>query len=282
MAFAQVNSKTFDMLEDKSRTKKFTNWLEASGNTGGSVHAHRGAMRGMEGGQFDTHGSAFLPLLRKYYQFQENTWQQISHDHMLSFLMGSWKQRVYWWDVVTLTLTLTRALNLTRTPSLMPTHLLDAEQVEVFRRLGLSGILVLFGPGTRIQSGCAIMICILSIQLYSLYQPFREDDDNFLQALHNFQLFFVILASVLDRMISTSVKESNFDRDALGYLLIAFVVPGYRSETKGGRRKLRPKFHVSHPEPAPNFSLKRQHRNGRWAELTMEKAAENTLDQSKI
>ena len=90
---------------------------------------------------------------------------------MLSFLLGSWEQRTYWFEVF-----------------------------EVFRRLGLSGVLVLFGPGSVVQAGMSILICSASIKMYSLYAPFREDDDDFLQKLAQWQLFMVLLSSILARM----------------------------------------------------------------------------------
>ena len=144
----------------------------------------------------DLKGETFLPLLQLYIKAQEETWEKVSHNHMLSFLIHSWEQRVYWWEVF-----------------------------EVIRRLMLSGVLVLFGPGSAIQSAMSILICLVSIKGYSLYAPFREDEDNLLQEVTQWQLFMVLFSAILARMDTSS--DSASDQTFLGWLLIAFLVPGY-------------------------------------------------------
>ena len=139
-----VTDKTFEMLESTEMTDKFVRWLEESRTPD------------------PTQQNALLPLLRAYYKSQDEKWEQVSSLHLLSFLLGSWEQRVYWWEVV-----------------------------EVIRRLLLSGVLVLFGPGSVIQSAMSILICLVSIKAYSLYQPFRSDADDYLQELAQWQLFMV-------------------------------------------------------------------------------------------
>ena len=151
-----VTDKTFEMLETTSETEAFIAWLETS-----NIPRPESA--------------TLLPLLKAYTVAQDKSWEEVSSRHMLSFLLGSWEQRVYWWEVF-----------------------------EVIRRLMLSGVLVLFGPGSAIQSAMSILICLASIKAYSLYAPFREDDDDYLQELSQWQLFMVSPGSA-DR---TSVYKS--------------------------------------------------------------------------
>ena len=47
----------------------------------------------------DCKGETFLPLLKLYIKAQEEAWEKVSHNHVLSFLLQSWEQRVYWWEV---------------------------------------------------------------------------------------------------------------------------------------------------------------------------------------
>ena len=55
------------------------------------------------------------------------------------------------------------------------------EVFEVCRRLALSGILVLFGPGSTVQSAFSILVCFGSIVTYSVYTPLLDHTDNHLQ-----------------------------------------------------------------------------------------------------
>ena len=95
----------------------------------------------------------------------------------------------------------------------------------MIRRLLLSGVLVLFGPGSTVQSAMSILICLASIEAYSLYAPFREDEDDYLQKVTQWQLFMVLFAATLARVDASS--DSASDQMYLGWLFIAFVVPGY-------------------------------------------------------
>ena len=79
-----------------------------------------------------------------------------------------------------------------------------------------------------------------------LYAPFRAGGDNFLQEVTQWQLFLVLLTTILARMDIS--QESVSDQSALGYLLIGFVVPGYlimawqffQSESDGTESKVSP------------------------------------------
>ena len=172
-----VTEKTFGMLDDVAQTDDFMRWLDETGKTRPST-------------------SGYLPLLKGYFAAEQRKWEDVSHDHVLSFLLGSYEKRVYWFEFV-----------------------------EVLRRLLLSGVLVLFGPGSVVQSAASILICSASIKAYSLYQPFRSDDDDFLQEVAQVQLFLVLLAAILMRVDASD--DSDDDQTYLGWLLVAVLVPGY-------------------------------------------------------
>ena len=107
----------------------------------------------------------------------------------------------------------------------MPDMTSSAVAQRLSRRLMLSGVLVLFGPGSAIQSAMSILICLVSIKAYSLYAPFREDEDDLLQEVTQRQLFMVLFSAILARVDTSG--DSASDQTFLGWLLIAFVVPGY-------------------------------------------------------
>ena len=73
-----LNDKTFTLLKDKSNSGMFIEWTDAN-----KVHPEAATM---------------LPLLEEFYELQADHWETISHDHVLSFLLGSYEQRVYWFS----------------------------------------------------------------------------------------------------------------------------------------------------------------------------------------
>ena len=172
-----MNDNSFDLLLKEANDPRFMEW--AQGNSPLPEETQRLISLLSEetqellstGGGLHPAASSIIPLLSQFYKYQEDEYDKLSHDHMLSFLLGSWEQRTYWFEVF-----------------------------EVLRRLALSGVLVLFGPGSAVQAGMSILICSASIKMYSLYNPFREDDDDFLQELAQWQLFMVLLSTVFARM----------------------------------------------------------------------------------
>ena len=183
-----VNDHTFELLENKAKTDKFIDWLQ-------DTPEEPVTSRMSAGGRYHPPSATLLPLLKDFYTHQDDEWEKLVDHHMLRFLLG-WEKRVYWFEVV-----------------------------EVSRRLCLSGVLVLFGAGTAVQAAMSVLICMFSIKVYSFYAPFRSDADDFLQEVAQWQIFMVLLASILDRMEVAS--ESGFDQTALGVILLVFVIPGY-------------------------------------------------------
>jgi hypothetical protein len=82
---------------------------------------------------------SFLDSFFGYYaktsakQHDDAEWEKLREEHYLSFLIQPYERRVFWFEVV-----------------------------EVFRRLFLSGVLILFGAGTVTQVVCACGICLFS------------------------------------------------------------------------------------------------------------------------
>ena len=75
-----LNDATYEMLDDESNSTKFMEWLDSKGVD----HPETGPL---------------LPLLKAYKAAKNETWEETSREHMLSFLLGSWEQRVYWFEV---------------------------------------------------------------------------------------------------------------------------------------------------------------------------------------
>ena len=137
-----------------------------------------------------------LAILEQYYHDKQERWTEMGKTHYLSFLFNNYHERVYWF-----------------------------EWVEVNRRILLSGVLVLFGSGSTVQSAFSILICLASITLYSIYVPLKDDADNFLQWITQMQLFLVLLTILLMKV--DSAEDSSADQTYLGWLLIAMTFPGY-------------------------------------------------------
>ena len=82
---------------------------------------------------------------------------------MLSFLITPYAQRVYWFEVV-----------------------------EVFRRLMLSGVLILFGSGSVKQVIIACFLCLISLKIFFYYSPFESPEDDVLFEVSTWQLFLIL------------------------------------------------------------------------------------------
>ena len=120
------------------------------------------------------------------------------HDHPLHFLFGAYHQRVYWFEVF-----------------------------EVFRRIALSGALVLLGSGSIVQSAFSILICLFSITVYSVYEPLGDPENNVLQWIAQIQLFLVLLTILLMRAAQFETEATQDDKEYLGFLLVFITIPGY-------------------------------------------------------
>jgi hypothetical protein len=78
------------------------------------------------------------------------------------------------------------------------------ECVECLQKLTLVGLPVFFDAGSVGQTTYGLLICFLTLAIYSTYVPFANDRDNKLFQLCQTQTFFTLLASLVVR---------SFDQD---------------------------------------------------------------------
>lgn len=111
----------------------------------------------------------------------EEEWEELKTNHYLAFLIAPYERRVYWFEVV-----------------------------EVYRRLLLSGVLVLFGAGSVFQVLMACAICLISIKVFIFYDAFADDDDDILAEVAQWQLFGVLSVGMVIRF-NDLLKETGGD-----------------------------------------------------------------------
>ncbi|GMI32420.1 hypothetical protein TrCOL_g8025 [Triparma columacea] len=95
------------------------------------------------------------------------------HPHVkrLSFLYSSYEPQCYWFEVV-----------------------------ETVRKLVLTAGLIFFQPGTAAQIVLSILVCLLSMRVYSGWKPFVSEEHDKLAEVAQWQLFFVMFAALLIRV----------------------------------------------------------------------------------
>jgi len=113
----------------------------------------------------------------------------------LSFLFEAYEPRVWWWEVF-----------------------------ECLRRLMLTGMLIFCLPGTAYQMVIGILICQLSIKMYSLYKPFVEDDDDFLAEITQWQTFFVLFGALLI-FVDVSGDDQSSQDGFSSVLIFVCIIP---------------------------------------------------------
>ena len=110
----------------------------------------------------------------------------------LRFLYGEYECKYFWWEIV-----------------------------ECGRRLLFSGALVLFGDKSLIQIVFAVLMCLVSIKIYSYFAPFREDGDDFIAEVAQYQLFLILFVALIIRLESTVVD--NDEQGTLDLMLVGLV-----------------------------------------------------------
>ena len=98
-------------------------------------------------------------------------WAELSRKHRLSFLIGPYERRVYWYEVV-----------------------------ECFRRVCLSGVLLLFGAGSARQIIAGCFITLAYIRVGGFYNAQLADEDDTLAEICNWQLFLILFISLMIRL----------------------------------------------------------------------------------
>ncbi|GMH83903.1 hypothetical protein TL16_g09752 [Triparma laevis f. inornata] len=99
------------------------------------------------------------------------------------------------------------------------------EVFETWRKLMLTSGLIFFSAGSASQIVVSIMICLLSMRVYSGVGPFINENDDKLAETAQWQLFFTLFGALMLRVDVTA--EYGDDKDAFGDVLVAvqFVIP---------------------------------------------------------
>ena len=101
----------------------------------------------------------------------DSNWAKVSANHKLSFLIGPYERRVYWYEVI-----------------------------ECYRRLSLSGLLVIFGAGSTRQIVIGTFLALFYIRVGAYYNAQRADEDDTLNEICNWQLFLILYMCLLIRL----------------------------------------------------------------------------------
>jgi hypothetical protein len=91
------------------------------------------------------------------------------------------------------------------------------EAFECVRRLMITGGTVFFLEGSATQIVIALLVSLVSIQVYSLTQPYLEDEDNVLAMTAQWGIFFTLFMGLL---VKTKVPTDDGYNGTLGGLLI--------------------------------------------------------------
>ena len=113
------------------------------------------------------------------------------------------------------------------------------EVFETWRKLMLTSGLIFFSPGSASQIVISILICLVSMRVYSGFKPFINDKDDKLAETAQWQLFFTLFGALMLRVDVTN--EYGNDRDAFGDILVAFqcimpVLIIYQSFLRKGKK----------------------------------------------
>ena len=90
------------------------------------------------------------------------------------------------------------------------------EIVETTRRLILTAVLSVVGPGSSGQSVLAILLALFYIKIYGKFRPYGGAKDNFLAEVGQFQIYFTFFGA----MIIQNNMLGDVWNDAVSYLLI--------------------------------------------------------------
>ncbi|GMH72540.1 hypothetical protein TrST_g9858 [Triparma strigata] len=80
------------------------------------------------------------------------------------------------------------------------------ELFENFRRLSLTGMLVFFEAGSAGQLVTALIITIVSLKVFLVFQPYRKLDENVIAELSQWSIFFTLLAAIMIKLKDALVE----------------------------------------------------------------------------
>ena len=91
-----------------------------------------------------------------------------------------------------------------------------AECVDLFRKLAMTGVLVLLAPGTIIQSFCSVLLSVFFLAVQIKLWPYPHIGANMLKAFTDLQIFLVTLVGMILR-----IRPDELQKDPLskGFML---------------------------------------------------------------
>ena len=99
------------------------------------------------------------------------------------------------------------------------------EIAECVRRLSMTGLLVFVSPGTSAQIVTALLLCIVGIEMYSLFEPFATLEDQALAKVSSWAIFATLFGALLVKL--EAFEEKGAGKDVLGVVLIFMNVVGF-------------------------------------------------------
>ena len=123
----------------------------------------------------------------------QEEWEALASNHRLSFLLSSYERRVYWYEIL-----------------------------ESVRRISLSGMLVVFGPGSSRQLIIGCVVSLIFLRVNSCYAPHVGDEDNILSEICNWQLFLILFITLLLKL--DAVDETSGISLLLVLLFVVFFL----------------------------------------------------------
>jgi hypothetical protein len=97
------------------------------------------------------------------------------------------------------------------------------EVIETIRRIVLTALVAIISPGTSLQSILSILFAIFFLQLYGVFAPYEDDEDDALANLGQIQVFLTFFAALIVQ--NQLLSETWFD--LLGVLMIVINVVMY-------------------------------------------------------
>ena len=104
-----------------------------------------------------------------------------------------------------------------------------AECVDLFRKLAMTGVLVLLAPGTIIQSFCSVLLAVFFLAVQIKLWPYPHLGANMLKAFTDLQIFLVTLVGLVLR-----INPDDLQKDPLSKGFILCVLEGRPCGNAGG------------------------------------------------
>ena len=97
------------------------------------------------------------------------------------------------------------------------------EVVESYRKVFLTGVLVVVQQESTTQVVVGILVALLFIKLYNLYEPFEDDKVDVISELAQWQIFIVLFIGLLIRDTNLTDTNGGFFNVILAIACVATV-----------------------------------------------------------